>query len=162
MKNTVLTVGILALLSFGSCEKDNASKLFTDAEKQEQAEKVVDPASAAQLKFDSDSYDFGDLPSGAKVDHYVRFTNTGKGPLIISKAVGSCGCTVPEWPKDPIAPGQTDSLKISYDAGQRSGKQSNTVTLTTNTVQGSEAWKFTVNLPNAPMPQTGVNNLTPR
>ena len=124
---------------------------------------MVDPANASQLKFESDSYDFGDLPTGAKMDHYVKFTNTGKGPLIISKAVGSCGCTVPVWPKEPIAPGKTDSLKISYNAEGKSGKQTNTVTLTTNTVQGSEKWTFTASLPIAPAPQsTGLNNLNGR
>lgn len=148
MKNTIFFAGVLGMLFVTSCKKEKASALFTETEKQEQAAQVVDPASAAVLKFDSDTYDFGDLPTAAKVDHYVRFTNTGKSPLIIKNAVGSCGCTVPVWPKEPIAPGASDSMKITYDAGSQKGKQQKTVTLTTNTVSGKETWTFTANLPN--------------
>lgn len=147
MKNTIFFAGVLGMLFVTSCKKEKASDFFTETEKQEQASMVVDPATAADLKFESDTYDFGDLPAAAKVDHYVRFTNTGKSPLIIKNAVGSCGCTVPVWPKEPIAPGATDSLKITYDAGSQKGKQSKTVTLTTNTVKGKETWTFTANLP---------------
>ena len=150
MKNTIFTVGVLAILTLVSCEKEKASNLFSEEERQEQASNVVDPATAAELKFESLSYDFGELPEAAKVDHYVKFTNTGKSPLIIKKAVGSCGCTVPEWPKSPIAPGASDSLKISYNAQGKYGKQSNTVTLTTNTINGTEKWTFSATLPSAP------------
>lgn len=147
MKKTFLLTGVLAVLSLTSCEKEKASNLFSDAEKKEQASNVVDPANAAVLKFDSDTFDFGNLPAAAKVDHFVKITNTGKSPLIIKDAKGSCGCTVPEWPKTPIAPGATDSMKITYDAGTQKGKQQKTVTLSTNTVKGSETWTFTANLP---------------
>jgi hypothetical protein len=153
MKNTIFTIGVLAILTMVSCEKDKASNLFSDAEKQELASNVVDPATAAELKFETPSYDLGELPEAAKVDHYVKFTNTGKSPLIIKKAVGSCGCTVPEWPKDPIAPGASDSLKISYNAQGKHGKQTNTVTLTTNTINGTEKWTFSATLPLAATPQ---------
>lgn len=158
MKKTVFLTGIFAILAVTSCEQDKASSLFSEDEKQEQASLVVDPATAAGLKFDSDVYDFGDLPSGAKVDHYVKFTNTGKSPLIIKKAEGSCGCTVPVWPKEPIAPGAVDSMKITFDAGSQSGNQRKTVTLTTNTVQGKETWTFTANLPTGGA-QAGANTL---
>lgn len=152
MKKSIFLVGVLGLLVMTSCKKEKASALFTDAEKQEQASQVVNPADAAELKFESDSYDFGNLPAAAKVDHFVRFTNTGKSPLIIKNAVGSCGCTVPVWPKEPIAPGASDSLKITYNAGTQKGRQQKTVTLTTNTVKGKEVWTFTATLPNEEAP----------
>lgn len=139
---------MMILLVLVSCEKDKASNLFTDAEKKQQAESVVDPATAAQLTFENENFDFGDLPSGAKVEHYFKFTNTGKSPLIIKDAKGSCGCTVPVWPKNPIEPGASDSIKISYNAGSQKGKQHKTVTLTTNTVKGKEVCSFTATLPN--------------
>ncbi len=148
MKKTIFGVGMMVLLALTSCEKDKASNLFTDAEKQQQAEAVVDPETAAQLAFAEANFDFGNLPSGAKVEHYYKFTNTGKSPLIIKDAKGSCGCTVPEWPKEPIAPGASDSIKIEYNAGSQKGKQHKTVTLTTNTVKGKEVCSFTATLPN--------------
>ncbi len=156
MKNKILLAGVLGMLTLTSCQKEKASNLFSDAEKQTQADNVVDPATAAALRFESDTYDFGELPSKAKVDHYVKFTNTGKSPLIIKNAVGSCGCTVPVWPKQPIAPGVTDSMKITYDAGSQKGRQQKTVTLTTNTVKGKETWTFTATLPNDVEQQTAI------
>lgn len=148
MKKTLFGVGMMALLALTSCEKDKASNLFTDAEKKQQAEAVVDPETAAQLTFAEPNYDFGNLPTGAKVEHYYKFTNTGESPLIIKDAKGSCGCTVPEWPKEPIAPGVSDSIKIEYNAGAQKGKQHKTITLTTNTVKGKEVCSFTATLPN--------------
>ncbi|MDD3773029.1 MAG: DUF1573 domain-containing protein [Weeksellaceae bacterium] len=159
MKKAIFISGILAVFTMASCEKEKASQLFTEDEKKELASNVVDPETAAELKFDEDTYDFGDLPTAAKVDHFVKFTNTGKSPLIIKKAVGSCGCTVPIWPKEPIAPGKTDSIKITYDAGSQKGRQQKTVTLTTNTVKGSEVWTFTANLPNEATELTTANKL---
>lgn len=148
MKKTIFLAGFVGLMTLISCEKEKASAHFSEAERQEQASLVVDPSTAAELKFESDTYDFGDLPSGAKVDHYVKFTNVGKSPLIIKNAVGSCGCTVPIWPKQPIQPGASDSMKITYNAGTQKGRQQKTVTLTTNTVKGKETWTFIANLPN--------------
>ncbi|MBA5628472.1 DUF1573 domain-containing protein [Moheibacter lacus] len=160
MKHTLLAVGILAAFALTSCKDEKASELFTDAEKQEQAESVVDPATAAVLTFESETYDFGNLPAAAKVDHYFKFTNTGKSPLIIKDAKGSCGCTVPEFPKEPIAPGATDSIKITYDAGSQKGRQQKTVTLTTNTVKGKEVCTFIATLPNDAAPAAKPNPLT--
>jgi len=160
MKHTIFAVGILAVVALTSCKDEKASQLFTDAEKQQQAESVVDPATAAVLTFESETYDFGNLPAGAKVDHYFKFTNTGKSPLIIKDAKGSCGCTVPEFPKTPIAPGATDSIKITYDAGSQKGRQQKTVTLTTNTVKGKEVCTFTATLPNDAAPAEKPNPLS--
>ena len=146
MKHTLLAVGILAAFALTSCKDEKASELFTDAEKQEQAESVVDPATAAVLTFESETYDFGNLPAAAKVDHYFKFTNTGKSPLIIKDAKGSCGCTVPEFPSTPIAVGATDSIKVVYTAGNMNGKQQKTVTLVTNTVNGHEKFDISANV----------------
>lgn len=147
MRKTIFAVGVMALMTIVSCDKDKASELFSETEKKEQAENVFDPAEAPVLTFEDKDYDFGDLPAGAKVDHFFKFTNTGKSPLIIKDAVASCGCTVPIWPKQPIAAGETDSIKITFDAGTRSGRQQKTVTLTTNTVNRKDQISFSANLP---------------
>src|SRR5690625_4294755 len=94
MKKSIILSGIVAIFALTSCEKDQPSNLFSEEERQEQADLVVDPENAAVLTFEEDVYDFGSLPAAAKVDHYVKFTNTGKSPLIIRDAKGSCGCTV--------------------------------------------------------------------
>ena len=62
-----------------------------------------------------------------------KFTNTGTGDLVIVNAVGSCGCTVPEYPKEPVAPGKSGVMKVTFNSAGKSGMQQKTVTITTNT-----------------------------
>ena len=89
------------------------------------------------LKFEEETYDWGKVMDGDKMTHVFKFKNTGKEPLIISNAKGSCGCTVPEWPKDAIAPGKSGEIKVVFDSkgkGAVGGKDdSKRVTITANT-----------------------------
>jgi hypothetical protein len=89
------------------------------------------------IKFDNPNYDWGKVNDGDKVTHIFKFSNTGKEPLIISDAKGSCGCTVPEWPKEPIAPGGKGEIKVVFDSkgkGSKEGKlDTKKVTITANT-----------------------------
>lgn len=94
----------------------------------------VDPATAANLVFSENEFDFGTLEEGEKVEHVFKFENTSNNPLTISNARGSCGCTVPEWPREPIAPGESGEIKVKFDSKGKKGKQSKTVTITANTV----------------------------
>ncbi len=75
--------------------------------------------------------DYGEIEQDSEPLRVLKFTNTGNSPLIIKSARGSCGCTVPDWPKEPIMPGEASQLEIRY-ATNRLGKFSKTVTLTTN------------------------------
>ena len=85
------------------------------------------------MSFDNLEYDYGTITSGEKVQYAYKFKNTGSEPLIISNAKGSCGCTVPEWPKEPIAPGASSEILVQFDSSNKSGNQSKRVTLTSNT-----------------------------
>ena len=85
------------------------------------------------VEFDKTVIDFGDITQGDQVNDVVVFTNTGNEPLIISSAKGSCGCTVPEWPKAPIAPGETGEIKVQFSSKGKKGKQTKTVTIQANT-----------------------------
>ena len=87
-----------------------------------------------QMKFETPVIDYGIIPHKADGQREFVFTNTGDAPLIISNARGSCGCTVPIWPKEPIAPGATGKIDVKYDTN-RIGKFTKTITLTTNTLQ---------------------------
>lgn len=86
-----------------------------------------------EITFEELEYDYGVIYSGEKVAHIYTFTNTGTEPLVLSNAKGSCGCTVPEWPKAPILPGETATIKVAFDSSNKSGKQIKTVTITANT-----------------------------
>ncbi len=76
------------------------------------------PAKLAAISFvDKDNkYEFGSIPQGTPVTHVFNFKNTGKEPLILSTVNTTCGCTVPEWPKEPILPGASGAIKVTYNA----------------------------------------------
>jgi hypothetical protein len=99
------------------------------------AEPVANPASKAILSLESDVVDYGTIDQGGEPLRLAKFKNTGTEPLIISGAKGSCGCTVPNWPKEPIMPGETSQIEIRYDT-KRVGAINKTVTVTSNDPAG--------------------------
>jgi len=86
-----------------------------------------------KVKFNESVHDFGKLKGGETREYDFEFTNVGKEDLVIEFAKGSCGCTVPEWPKDPIKPGAKGAIKVKFDSTGKQGKQEKTVTITANT-----------------------------
>lgn len=85
----------------------------------------------AAIEFEKNEHDYGTIENGANGQCTFEFKNTGKAPLIISNAKGSCGCTVPSWPKEPIAPGATGKITVKYDT-KRPGAINKSVTITSN------------------------------
>lgn len=92
-----------------------------------------DPKSLAEISFEETQYNFGEIIQGQVVETDFNFKNTGKNDLIIYDAKGSCGCTVPEYPKDPIRPGESNKVHVKFDSSGKEGHQTKTVTLTCNT-----------------------------
>ncbi|WPR76517.1 DUF1573 domain-containing protein [Algoriphagus sp. NG3] len=88
--------------------------------------------SGAAITFKEKSIDFGDITQGDKVSHTFELTNTGSAPLIISNVAATCGCTVPSWPKDPIAPGKSAEIKVSFNSAGKMGKQNSVVRVYSN------------------------------
>ncbi len=86
-----------------------------------------------EILFDETVYEFGTVLEGELVTHVYTFTNTGTEPLVISNAKGSCGCTVPRYPTDPIAPGETASLTVQFNSKSKKGERNQKVTITANT-----------------------------
>jgi hypothetical protein len=85
------------------------------------------------MKFEEFEYNFGTIKQGESVTHIFKFKNDGKEPLIINTAVGSCGCTVPEYPKEPIRPNGAGEVKVTFNSAGKSGPQDKTVTITYDT-----------------------------
>lgn len=94
----------------------------------------ADTTSAPAMVFEQPKYDFGMVHEGEKVSYQFKFKNTGKSPLIISSAMASCGCTVPDYPKTPVAPGQEGVISVVFNSANQSGKQSKTITITSNSI----------------------------
>lgn len=97
------------------------------------AENTAPAGPVTVMSFDHKDYDFGTVKEGEKVAHTYTFKNTGKEPLIISSAKGSCGCTVPKWPSEPIAPGASGTIDVVFDSKGKPGKQAKRVTVNANT-----------------------------
>lgn len=100
----------------------------------------VDP-NAPEIKWESTDVDYGTIQQDANGAREFKFTNVGKSPLILSNCRGSCGCTVPDCPKEPIMPGQKGVIKVSYDT-HRIGPFTKTVTVESNAKNNTETLKI--------------------
>lgn len=123
---------------------------------------------APVMTFDKTTHDYGTIEyNGNGICHFV-FTNTGKEPLILSNAKASCGCTVPSWPKQPILPGQSDSIQVKYST-TRVGQINKSITVTSNANNSPVTLRITGKVnpnPNAtpaqPNPSTTVKEEKPQ
>jgi hypothetical protein len=119
---------------------------------------VAQIETGAKIEFTKDTHDYGTVKYSADGTCTFEFKNTGNEPLIISTAKGSCGCTVPEWPKEPIAPGAKGTITVKYDT-KRPGAINKTVTVTSNAVnEPTKVLRIKGNVLPAPESGTPVNN----
>ena len=100
---------------------------------------------APEISFETETIDYGTIEKGANGQREFLFTNTGKEPLIISNAQGSCGCTVPTWPREPIAPGEQGVIKVKYDT-KRVGPFTKSVTINSNAATATKVIRIKGNV----------------
>ena len=138
-KITILFAFLLATNFIISCADGKAStkvnKQNLDTAKTRDAEIKQGVAS---ISFDKKEYDFGTVNEGEIVETVFKVTNSGSTDLVITNATGSCGCTVPVWPKAPIKPGETGDIAVKFNTSGKPNRQMKTVTLTANTESGRE------------------------
>ncbi|MFS4416732.1 DUF1573 domain-containing protein [Maribacter sp. 2307ULW6-5] len=136
MKKVVLALGLVSVFAFTSCKENASSKINTEnvaqAAVRDEAAKAV-----PVMTFEKSEHDFGAIEQNSPQETIFRFTNTGNAPLIITDAKSSCGCTVPNPPKDPIAPGESGELLVKFN-GQGQNQVTKNITVTANTAKGSE------------------------
>jgi hypothetical protein len=114
--------------------------------------------SGPKIEFSKETHDYGTVKYGADGACTFEFKNTGNEPLIISNAKGSCGCTVPDWPKEPIAPGAKGTITVKYDT-KRPGAINKSVTITSNAVnEPTKVIRIKGNVLPAPEGTAPVNN----
>lgn len=127
MKKLVFTLGLMIAVA-GIVAAQDVQKAAEKAEKKEMSDASM---SGPKMTFETMVMDYGEIAKGSDPLRKFQFTNDGTEPLVIKSAKGSCGCTVPEYPKEPILPGETGVIDVRYDT-QRIGQFTKTVTLTTN------------------------------
>ncbi len=129
MKKIILTT-LIGLATLVSCTNNAGQN--DDARKTDFAEYIDVPTS---LGFEETGFDFGTVTDGDLVSKVFTFENTGDTDLILLNVKGSCGCTVPEdWPKHPIAPGDSGEIKVTFNSANRVGKIRKTVRIEANTL----------------------------
>ncbi len=136
----MLLLAVFAAMAFTSCKEDAANKVKAE-NVEEAAERDAQAVVYPEISFDETEYDFGEIEQGTNVEHTFTFTNTGNAPLVITNAKSSCGCTVPTWTKEPIAPGEKGEMLVKFN-GSGQNQVTKTVTLTANTESGTERLKI--------------------
>lgn len=141
MKKYLFGAATFALIGFTACNEQSAATEETESTESATTEAVADPAQITadnveeltSIEFTEEAFDFGEITQGEKVEHTFKFKNTGENDLVIVSAKGSCGCTIPEWPKEPIAPGEEGEMFVVFNSDGKKGKQHKKVTVVANT-----------------------------
>ena len=137
MRNVILGLGLFAVICLVSCKENasskvNASNVEVAAQRDEAAKQLP------VMTFEKAEHDFGNIEQGTPQETVFAFTNTGNAPLIITNATSSCGCTIPDYPKNtPIAPGESGEIVVNYN-GSGLNQVTKTITVTANTEKASE------------------------
>ena len=141
MKNISLIIISFFCIAFFSCNdaakkvESTQNRLSTDLVNNNQTlNEKNENLSQPIVEILDPEFNFGEIKQGEKVSHNYKIKNIGNSDLLISSAKGSCGCTVPEWPKDPIKPGKEANIKVTFDSKGKKGKQAKRVTLMTNAI----------------------------
>lgn len=140
LKSVLLTVLTLSLFVIALVELSGVSKTalinrFSDEQEHRILESKVAKMPKTTILFEETMHNFGTIPEGTKVKHTYKFTNAGNNPLVIEKAVASCGCTVPSYPKEPIPPGGKGELTVEFNSSGRTGIQQKNVMIYSNSQQ---------------------------
>lgn len=128
MKKIFLSALVAAAISFSASAQEKVTKPAPAP--------AAQPGNLAVFKWAETTHDFGKIPQGKPVTHEFKFTNSGKTPLVLSQVSAGCGCTTPEWSKDPIPPGKTGTIKATFNAAAV-GPFNKSVTVTANVEGGS-------------------------
>jgi hypothetical protein len=133
-----------------------------------QAQQPATPAAnpnQAEIQFEEESHEFGNIKEGTMATFEFKFKNTGKEPLVLSNVQASCGCTTPSWTREPIAPGKSGVVTATYNSNGRPGSFSKSITVTSNAKSGQKVLTIRgfveQNAPQPTQPQSPIVNPTP-
>jgi hypothetical protein len=140
MKKTVIALAMMAMSATALRAQTSSTEVKTSA---------TATISAGKFDFKEDSFDFGEVAEGPDVSHNFEFTNTGKKPIFIRNASAGCGCTVAEWPHEPVLPGAKASIKVTFHSKGRPGAVSKVVSIASDAEQQNMSLRITGNVKSA-------------
>ena len=150
MKITSFLLALSLIISF-SCDKKSEKEADTQTETpaQTQADTTASKPEAlpgTTIAFDETEHDFGKINEGQVAEHTFKFKNSGTSPLVVRNATASCGCTIPEWTKDPIQPGGEGKILVKYNSSGKEGQITKTVSVFANTSPEETLLTITANV----------------
>ena len=157
MKKVILSVSMFLFVVAANAQENKAPATATPAP----STVVPENKNQADFKFEVEEYNFGTIKQGDKVSYDFNFQNVGKEPLVISEAHGSCGCTVPSWPKEPVAKSAKGVIHVDFNSTGKMGMQDKTVTITSNAKVGSKVLHLKGNVEAPPANPTPAPATTP-
>lgn len=148
MKKVFLIVASLMVLA--SCSNDKPEASTNDIN-------IGEGGNKPNIEFEEEVHDFGKITQGEKVSYSFKFKNTGSANLLISSAAASCGCTVPKPPTEPLTPGATNKIDVTFDSNGKSGHFDKQITVITNCDPNTKVLKITGDII---VPETNEPNKT--
>jgi len=122
----------LCAAAFSACQNKGSENSTTTTDSVTTETPVIAEADAPKVQVEKATYEFGEITQGEKVSYTFKFKNVGKTPLIITNATATCGCTQPEYPAEPVKPGEDGEIKVTFDSTGKLGLQDKVVTITSN------------------------------
>ena len=160
MKKIFATTAFMALLSAGClfAQSEGPSSTSPDAKVNPPvAVEPVAPTPTTKIEFTETNYDFGDIKQGDVVKHTFKFTNAGENDLVLKNVKPTCGCTALNWPREPIAPGESGEIEAQFNSRGKRGKQNKYFTIEYNGEPKMERVAFTGNVI-VPTPKVTTGN----
>lgn len=146
----LLLLALSATMSFGAMAQAGGEKAPLSIGTNGELQEVI----SSDIQFTEETFDFGELDEGPLVTHEFKFKNTGKESLTMTNVKASCGCTTPEWPKDPIAPNGEGTIKVTYNTKGRVGPFNKAITITSNAAEPTSRIYIKGTVKAAPVEQT--------
>ncbi len=151
LKTVLLTIATISLFVIALVELSGVSKTalinkFSDKDEHKVWEDRAEAMPKTIISFEDTKHDFGTITEGEKVTHSFKFINTGMNDLVIQKAVASCGCTVPSYPKNPIPPGDSGVITVEFNSANRPGMQRKNIMVYSNAQASAISIGFEANV----------------
>tara|TARA_S200000501_G_C20816464_1_gene740767 strand:- start:368 stop:820 length:453 start_codon:yes stop_codon:yes gene_type:complete len=139
----IINIIYVFLLVLNSCAYHEEKNIIDLVQSPLTANSNFDEVAMPEIEIDQDFFDFGEIQQNKSVNREFIVRNIGNAPLIIRSVKGSCGCTVPEWPREPVLSGSQAIIKVTFNSGTKQGKQNQRVTLVTNAIPSTKVLTIT-------------------